>query len=270
MNKFITEDSVINGSFTSLPKAGSNPHPYGLPTVDPTEENRVSNQQVTSSRPPDGRSDTEVSDAQGHPLSQQSPKDDSLNRQKYEQVQNSRQRGFRAVNQPQRRSRSDSKSSKKRSHKKAPPIAAPEVRVTKPNKSRPPRKAPTISKRPTKSTLQAIDSEISTGEQKNSPHSRLFEISNVNMLSEPTSEQPDDPDNPRRFVIGLDFGTTTTAVSYFAHPVDEPSPTAFPDDVKSIMNWPNDDTNGYMYGLMKQGKNIGGSSFPILANFGKS
>jgi hypothetical protein len=94
------------------------------------------------------------------------------------------------------------------------------------------------------------------------PHvSRPNEEFDSNVIVGLYSEQLDRSSVPRRFVVGLDFGTTTTAVSYYAHPVDEPTPRVFADDVKSIMNWPNDDTNEYMSGLMKQGEKIGESDF---------
>ncbi|TVY35815.1 hypothetical protein LSUB1_G007092 [Lachnellula subtilissima] len=51
-------------------------------------------------------------------------------------------------------------------------------------------------------------------------------------------------DLPRKFIVGLDFGTTTTAVSYYSHPVEDLAPMALPGEVHSIMNWPGDDNNG--------------------------
>ena len=48
----------------------------------------------------------------------------------------------------------------------------------------------------------------------------------------------------QRFVVGLDYGTTFTSVSYFSHPMDEENPRAFPSDIKSIMNWPEDGMGG--------------------------
>ena len=46
---------------------------------------------------------------------------------------------------------------------------------------------------------------------------------------------------PRKFIVGLDYGTTFTTVSYFA---DDQNPRAFPSDVQSIMNWPLDGNSG--------------------------
>lgn len=44
--------------------------------------------------------------------------------------------------------------------------------------------------------------------------------------------------------MGLDYGTTFTSVSYFAHPVDDDSPRAFPSDIRSNVNWPEDGMGG--------------------------
>ena len=64
------------------------------------------------------------------------------------------------------------------------------------------------------------------------------------MRSTQPSLAPDDlavPDStrPKKFVIGLDYGTTFTSVSYSIHPIDEEVLRAFAWDVKSITNWPN-------------------------------
>jgi len=51
------------------------------------------------------------------------------------------------------------------------------------------------------------------------------------------------PDSgPRKFVIGLDYGTTFTSVSYSIHPLDEEHLRAFPWEIKSISNWPQANT----------------------------
>jgi hypothetical protein len=49
---------------------------------------------------------------------------------------------------------------------------------------------------------------------------------------------------PRKFLVGLDYGTTFTTVSYFAYPANDQNPRAFPSDVQSIMNWPLDGNSG--------------------------
>lgn len=48
----------------------------------------------------------------------------------------------------------------------------------------------------------------------------------------------------KQFVIGLDYGTTFTSVSYYAYPENEDSPQALPSDIKSIVNWPEDGMGG--------------------------
>lgn len=52
----------------------------------------------------------------------------------------------------------------------------------------------------------------------------------------------------RKFIIGADFGTTFTSVSYYSHSIEEENVRAFPDEIKSIINWPNDP----MHGVNKQ------------------
>lgn len=47
---------------------------------------------------------------------------------------------------------------------------------------------------------------------------------------------------------GIDYGTTFTSVSYYSHAIDEDQLRAFPDEIKSINNWPNDP----MHGVNKQ------------------
>jgi len=271
MNKFITADSLTKEPLSSFPRPEFNPHPYGLPMIDPNQENRVARwQRAPNGAPGTGtrRSDDRISEIQSQSTSPQSTKDNSLDRRKSELDRNSGHHGFTAVNQPQCGTRLDSRSSTNRSHKrKAPPVAVPEVRVTKQNKSRRSHENTTISKKPTKPVLQAIDSETEAGKQWNLYYFEAPEISNVQIWSDIISERLGDSIDPRRFIVGLDFGTTTTAVSYFAHPVDEPNPTALPEDIKSIMNWPNDNANEYMYGLTKQGIILKGPSFPF---FGES
>ena len=51
-------------------------------------------------------------------------------------------------------------------------------------------------------------------------------------------------DGPRRFVVGLDYGTTFMSVSYFVHALDDNNPIAFPSDIRSIINWPFDGIGG--------------------------
>jgi hypothetical protein len=48
----------------------------------------------------------------------------------------------------------------------------------------------------------------------------------------------------KRFVVAIDFGTTFTSVSYYAHPINEDHFRAFPSEVKVIMNWPRDGMGG--------------------------
>ncbi|KAH6723782.1 hypothetical protein BKA61DRAFT_626706 [Leptodontidium sp. MPI-SDFR-AT-0119] len=48
----------------------------------------------------------------------------------------------------------------------------------------------------------------------------------------------------KQFVIGLDYGTTFTSISYYSYPESEDNPRALPSDVKSIINWPGDGMSG--------------------------
>ncbi|PVH73664.1 hypothetical protein DL98DRAFT_430923 [Cadophora sp. DSE1049] len=54
----------------------------------------------------------------------------------------------------------------------------------------------------------------------------------------------DDGHGPKQFVIGLDYGTTFTSVSYYSYPESEDNPRALPSDVKSIVNCPEDGMSG--------------------------
>jgi hypothetical protein len=54
-----------------------------------------------------------------------------------------------------------------------------------------------------------------------------------------------DVDSVKRFVLGLDFGTTFTSVSYYAHPAAVKRPMILPSEVQSIMHWPNDGVDGH-------------------------
>ncbi|TAQ88600.1 hypothetical protein B7494_g3060 [Chlorociboria aeruginascens] len=45
---------------------------------------------------------------------------------------------------------------------------------------------------------------------------------------------------PRKFIIGIDYGTTLTKISYLTHPIGQLNPQAFPWEVKTIRNWPYD------------------------------
>ncbi|KAF7929793.1 hypothetical protein EAE99_004697 [Botrytis elliptica] len=56
----------------------------------------------------------------------------------------------------------------------------------------------------------------------------------------------------KKFVIGVDFGTTFTSVSYFFHPINERHPRAFPEQLLSIKNWPEDLSNGDADGTRPQ------------------
>lgn len=47
-----------------------------------------------------------------------------------------------------------------------------------------------------------------------------------------------DRDRLRKFVVGLDYGTTYISVSFSSHPIDEETPRAHAWEVKSVGNWP--------------------------------
>ncbi|KAI9056206.1 hypothetical protein LZ554_001134 [Drepanopeziza brunnea f. sp. 'monogermtubi'] len=49
---------------------------------------------------------------------------------------------------------------------------------------------------------------------------------------------------PRKFVIGLDYGTTFTSVAYVAHAIDDKTPRFSSREVKNIINWPEDGNGG--------------------------
>ncbi|TVY34596.1 hypothetical protein LOCC1_G008161 [Lachnellula occidentalis] len=65
-----------------------------------------------------------------------------------------------------------------------------------------------------------------------------------NPIPTSTPRASDALDCPRKFIVGVDFGTTTTSVSYHSHPVNDLAPMALPTEVYSIMNWQGDDMNG--------------------------
>ena len=54
----------------------------------------------------------------------------------------------------------------------------------------------------------------------------------------------DSGDEPMKYIVGLDYGTTFTSVSYSIHPIGEDNPQAFPWEVMSIINWPHDLVSG--------------------------
>ncbi|TGO21604.1 hypothetical protein BPAE_0210g00090 [Botrytis paeoniae] len=56
----------------------------------------------------------------------------------------------------------------------------------------------------------------------------------------------------KKFFIGVDFGTTFTSVSYFFHPINERHPRAFPEQLLSIKNWPDDLSSGDAGGTRPQ------------------
>ncbi|KAF7955544.1 hypothetical protein EAE96_004470 [Botrytis aclada] len=56
----------------------------------------------------------------------------------------------------------------------------------------------------------------------------------------------------KKFVIGVDFGTTFTSVSYFFHPINERHPRAFPEQLLSIKSWPDDLSSGDAGGTRPQ------------------
>ncbi|TGO50521.1 hypothetical protein BOTNAR_0390g00090 [Botryotinia narcissicola] len=56
----------------------------------------------------------------------------------------------------------------------------------------------------------------------------------------------------KKFVIGVDFGTTFTYVSYFFHPINERHPRTFPEQLLSIKNWPDDLSSGDAGGTRPQ------------------
>lgn len=56
----------------------------------------------------------------------------------------------------------------------------------------------------------------------------------------------------QKFIIGLDFGTTFTSVSYFIHSQNGRHPRAFPEELSSIKNWPGDLSSGDAGGTRPQ------------------
>ncbi|CZT52886.1 uncharacterized protein RSE6_14288 [Rhynchosporium secalis] len=49
---------------------------------------------------------------------------------------------------------------------------------------------------------------------------------------------------PRKFVVGLDYGTTFSSVAYVIHAIDDKTPELTAKDVKNIINWPQDRNSG--------------------------
>ncbi|KUJ10098.1 uncharacterized protein LY89DRAFT_675587 [Mollisia scopiformis] len=66
----------------------------------------------------------------------------------------------------------------------------------------------------------------------------------ANDTDDTTLPDVDEETSLKRFVVGLDYGTTFTSVSYLSHPIDDDHPQAFPSDIKVIMNWPEDGMGG--------------------------
>ncbi|KAL2068408.1 hypothetical protein VTL71DRAFT_16506 [Oculimacula yallundae] len=56
--------------------------------------------------------------------------------------------------------------------------------------------------------------------------------------------QPPPANLPRKFVVGLDYGTTFTSVAYVAHAIDDKTPRFTSKEVKNIINWPEDGNGG--------------------------
>ncbi|QSZ36909.1 hypothetical protein DSL72_008999 [Monilinia vaccinii-corymbosi] len=53
-------------------------------------------------------------------------------------------------------------------------------------------------------------------------------------------DEPGEPATPLKFVIGVDYGTAFTSVSYYVHPIGDGSPPVSPAQILSIKNWPGD------------------------------
>jgi len=53
------------------------------------------------------------------------------------------------------------------------------------------------------------------------------------------------PTNPRKIVLGLDYGTTFSSISYSEHPINANHLEALPWEVKSISNWPDAAASSY-------------------------
>ncbi|KAI9640157.1 hypothetical protein NHQ30_011394 [Ciborinia camelliae] len=73
----------------------------------------------------------------------------------------------------------------------------------------------------------------------------------VGMFSK-TGDESEKTTTPQKFVIGVDYGTTFTSVSYFFHPIKEKHPRAFPQQLLSIKNWPGDLSSGDASGTRPQ------------------
>lgn len=99
---------------------------------------------------------------------------------------------------------------------------------------------PTVTSQPCKSV---------TGTPSTLPSLKLNIAKNASPMagrgrSETLANNTPPPLPHRRFVIGLDYGTTFTSVSYTSHPVGQPNPHILPNDVKTIKNWPGDGNGG--------------------------
>ncbi|CAD6443738.1 70d27cb5-d127-4be3-af72-ae3452882fb0-CDS [Sclerotinia trifoliorum] len=80
--------------------------------------------------------------------------------------------------------------------------------------------------------------------KRNAPNMQSSRKRRAVNMGNTVEEESNNTAIPQKFVIGVDFGTTFTSVSYFTHPINDQHPRAFPEQLLSIKNWPDDLSSG--------------------------
>ncbi|TVY81960.1 hypothetical protein LSUE1_G007261 [Lachnellula suecica] len=152
-----------------------------------------------------------------------------------------RQQVINTMNQRPAASSSNLNSRPESSHKKGL------ARVTKADASRARSTTQSATRKPRHAISRPMKHIFSTQEEKgghNRPDSlKACQSTREALMSGPPAAKPD---NMKKFIVGVDFGTTTTAVSYYSYPMRKRNPTALHGDINSIMNWPGDGNQGMM------------------------
>jgi hypothetical protein len=213
------------------------------PNLQPSSEYQITENDISQSQ------ESPLNHRSPHPV-QSSRRDQGLNQLEPGRTQRDQRQlsDISSTHQPRQSQQSDPKSQRKPTQKKGRAVVASNARVTKAKSSHPrPSTQPSPSKSKTVArliSLQDVSNEDTATEGGRSPTLKSQHPSVDIHMSNLTSSQSDALGSLKRFIVGLDFGTTTTAVSYYSHPVDDITPMAFPREVKSIMNWQGDDMDG--------------------------
>lgn len=157
--------------------------------------------------------------------------------------------GVSSARQPRPPQQPDLNSRRKNSQRKDHAVVAPDARITKDKSSR----SRCNSMRSHNSKNTTTRPSLQVAPKRNTATLGPRSLSSIhknpsvdNSMPSSTLRASSSLDLPRKFIIGLDFGTTTTAVSYYSHSVEDLAPMALPGEVYSIMNWPGDGNEGVM------------------------